>query len=52
MIKMEWQYTYRSARRDGHSRRTALRKFAREVVAGARLASGLHPRYDRQGRTR
>lgn len=52
MLGMEWQYTYRSARRDGWSRRDAFRKFAREVVAGARLVLGLHPRYDRHGRTR
>jgi hypothetical protein len=52
MILLEWRYTYRSARRDGHGRRAALRKFAREVLVGYRLTLGLHPRYDRRGRVR
>jgi hypothetical protein len=52
MIRMEWRYTYLSARRGGFSRPAALRKFVREVVAGARLTLGLHPRYDRSGRVR
>jgi hypothetical protein len=52
MLALEWRYTYRSARRDGYSRRASLRKFLREVVAGYRLLLGLHPRYDRNGGTR
>ena len=51
-VALEWQYTYRSARRDGHRRRAAARKFVREVLAGWRLTLGLHPKYDRHGRTR
>lgn len=51
-VRMEWRYTYRSARRDSWSRRVALRKFLREVAAGWRLTLGLHPRYDRHGRVR
>ncbi len=51
-LRLEWRFTYRSARRDGWPRRVALRKFLREVVAGYRLTLGLHPRYDRRGRTR
>lgn len=49
---MEWRYTYGSARRDGARRFPALRKFAREVLAGWRLTFGLHPRYDRHGHDR
>jgi hypothetical protein len=52
MLLLEWRYTYRSARRDGHTRRAALRKFLREVIAGYRLTLGLHPRYDCNGRVR
>jgi len=51
-IKSDWRYTYRSARRDGYNRRTAGRKFIREVVAGWRLDLGLHPKYDRKGHVR
>ncbi len=34
LLAFEWRCTYRSARRDGYTRRTALRKFAREVAKG------------------
>ncbi len=49
-LGMEWRHTYQSARRDGAARMPALRRFAREVLAGWRLTLGLHPRYDRRGR--
>lgn len=51
-MRHEWRYTYRSARRDGQSRRAAARLYVREVVAGWRLSLGLHPRYTRTGRNR
>lgn len=33
-VAFEWRYTYRSARRDGWSRRVSARKFARELLIG------------------
>lgn len=51
-MALEWRYTYLSARRDGYSRRAAMHKFLREIVAAWRLSLGLHPRYDKHGRAR
>lgn len=52
MVRVEWLCTYRSARHNGYGRLAALRKFAREVIMGALLESGLHPKYDRRGHAR
>lgn len=51
-LVMEWRHTYRSARRDGDARRSALRRFAGQVLAGWRLTLGLHPQYDSRGHAR
>lgn len=51
-IRQEWEYTYKSARWGGYSRRQALRKFVREVAVGLLLDAGLHPKYRRDGSAR
>lgn len=51
-LRMEWRYTYHSARRDGDSRWRAARKFVREVLKGYELSLGFHPKYDRKGHSR